>query len=271
MSSIKTLSQFTLAIFTTLIITACSGGGGGGSDNQNTAQPQHNQITNNNQPSNNNQPQKNETGGVHVLSGVENSDKVTITPKVLTTYNKTKLNVEGKEILIGDETITSKTWFIKEGDTIINGKKFTHDVSVCCGKYTDTTFGIAIGLDPSQNDYFFYNGNPTQNMPSAGKANYVGDAIIQDERFDDDIFAQSKFNVDFGNKKLSGTLTSKIEPIRIEGTISGNSFNGTAKTDAWASSKGITEGKFYGNNAKEMSGIINAEDSWGAAFGARKQ
>ena len=58
--------------------------------------------------------------------------------------------------------------------------------------------------------------------------------------------------------------------MKIDANISGNGFSGTAKSDL-LNSQGTAEGKFYGENAKELGGLVKANDnSWGAAFAAKK-
>ncbi len=121
----------------------------------------------------------------------------------------------------------------------------------------------------------FYNGNPTNDMPIAGTATYSGQSIITANipLLDDEDFytGSSKFNVDFGNKTLKGSLEiEKIQPVNIDAKISGNSFAGTANSISIPSA-GKVEGKFYGNNAKEMAGLATDSKSWSAAFGAQKQ
>ena len=47
-------------------------------------------------------------------------------------------------------------------------------------------------------------------------------------------------------------------------------YYGVAKSDL-LNSQGTAEGKFYGENAKELGGLAKANDnSWGAAFAAKK-
>ena len=104
---------------------------------------------------------------------------------------------------------------------------------------------------------------------------YRGDSIISadtDKLPDEDYLkGSSSFSADFGNKKLTGTLrTDNKDVVKIDANISGNGFSGTAKSDL-LNSQGKAEGKFYGENAKELGGSANANDnSWGAAFAAKK-
>ena len=135
-------------------------------------------------------------------------------------------------------------------------------------------FGSNSGLIDKSHIYFFYNGNPTNDMPTTGTASYVGHAITSvdlnpsDHR---DLYeGTSQFNVDFGNKTLNGALDIRNFHADINATIAGNYFNGTANSSLV--STGRVEGKFYGSQAKELAGFVQANDnSWGAAFGAEKQ
>ena len=78
--------------------------------------------------------------------------------------------------------------------------------------------------------------------------------------------------MDFGNKTLNGSLgINKIQPVNINASISDNSFNGTANSSSLPSAARV-EGKFYGEQAKQLAGLAQANDnSWAAAFGAQKQ
>ena len=58
--------------------------------------------------------------------------------------------------------------------------------------------------------------------------------------------------------------------MTVDAKISGNGFAGTAKS-ALLNSQGTAEGKFYGENAKELGGLVKANDnSWSGAFAAKK-
>lgn len=263
----NTLIKFSLTTFAALMISAC-GSSGGGSDNP---QPQNNNAANNTQtntPSNPPQQVQNGTGAAIVKSGDRYEDNLNIQTKTLNGYNPNKINVDGTDITIGFPGITSGSW----SKINANGRH----LEVCCGSYSDIRFGVSDPLDENGSGYMFYNGKPTQNMPTSGVANYVGEAIISaniDELEDKDYdTSSSKFSVNFGNKTLNGSIEiQNIQPVNINATISGNSFAGTANSASLPSS-GTVEGKFYGNNAKEMAGLAQGDDkSWSAAFGAKKQ
>lgn len=123
------------------------------------------------------------------------------------------------------------------------------------------------------------------NIPQAGKARYTGTwearigTPIQWDNKADEKAAKAEFDVDFGNKSISGKLTEKngVEPaFHIEnGKIEGNGFYATAHTrDSGInlSGNGSTapktfkandlrvEGGFYGPQAEELGGIIFNND-----------
>ncbi|HGG9430193.1 TPA: transferrin-binding protein-like solute binding protein [Neisseria meningitidis] len=121
-------------------------------------------------------------------------------------------------------------------------------------------------------------------IPQIGKARYtgtwearIGEPIQWDNKADK--AAKAEFNVDFGEKSISGTLTEEngVEPaFHIEnGKIEGNGFYATARTrdnGINLSGTGSTdpkifkandlrvEGGFYGPQAEELGGIIFNND-----------
>lgn len=121
-------------------------------------------------------------------------------------------------------------------------------------------------------------------IPQTGKARYtgtwearIGEPIQWDNKADK--AAKAEFNVDFGEKSISGTLTEEngVEPaFHIEnGKIEGNGFYATARTrdnGINLSGTGSTdpkifkandlrvEGGFYGPQAEELGGIIFNND-----------
>lgn len=274
-------AKFTLTALAAFAISACGSSGGGSDDNGSAPandQAQNQQTNQPSQPSTNNQTQRptqpsqpqvtGGTGGALVISGSDNN--VNVKRETLNSYSPTTLNVDGKTITIGYSGIFSGSWSnFRIGSTDTN-------TQVCCGRYTDTRFGAVGSLSGNANDYFFYNGNPTTNMPTSGSASYTGQSIISANvpalANEDYHTGTSKFNVDFGNKTLNGSLDiERIQPVNVNATISGNSFAGTANSASLPSAARV-EGKFYGNAAKELAGLAQGNDnSWGAAFGAQKQ
>ncbi|EQC98010.1 transferrin binding -like solute binding family protein [Neisseria meningitidis 2002030] len=122
------------------------------------------------------------------------------------------------------------------------------------------------------------------NIPQTGKAHYtgtwearIGKPIQWDNKADK--AAKAEFNVDFGGKSISGTLTEKngVEAaFYIEkGVIDGNGFHATARTrdnginlsgngstnpQSFKASNLLVEGGFYGPQAEELGGTIFNND-----------
>ena len=278
----NTILKFSLTALAALTLAACgsSGGGDAGSSSQaptkdkQTAQATQTTKNKNNVSDSASPSLNNKTGGVIVIDS-DNKGNVTTKTVALTSANLYKINVDGKDIPIGfGPGISARGWTVASAQTI-NGMKLNGKLEVCCGSYSNVRFGAIESQDPSQDDILFYNGYPTTSMPSSGVASYVGDSIITadtDKLPDEDyVKGSSSFTADFGNKKLAGTISAaNIDVVKIDANISGNGFSGTAKSDL-LNSQGTAEGKFYGENAKELGGLVKANDnSWGAAFAAKK-
>lgn len=132
-------------------------------------------------------------------------------------------------------------------------------------------------------------------IPKNGTAHYTGTweaRISTPIQWDNqaDKTAKAEFNVDFGKKSISGTLTEKngVEAaFHIEnGVIEGNGFHATARTrdnginlsgtgstnpKTFQASDLRVEGGFYGPQAAELGGnIIDSDRKIGVVFGAKK-
>ena len=285
--------KFSLTALATLTLAACGSSGGGDVGSRSQAPTKDKPAAQANQPTkkqnNSNQPTKkqnnsntpmlpssnNKTGGAIVVDS-DNKGNVTAKTVALTSANLYKINVDGKDIPIGfGPGIGSGGWSVSKAQTI-NGMKLNGKLEACCGSYSNVRFGAIESQDPSQDDILFYNGYPTTSMPSSGVVTYRGDSIISadtDKLPDEDYLkGSSSFSADFGNKKLTGTLrTDNKDVVKIDANISGNGFSGTAKSDL-LNSQGKAEGKFYGENAKELGGSAKANDnSWVGAYGAKAQ
>nr|WP_311462119.1 Slam-dependent surface lipoprotein [uncultured Aggregatibacter sp.] len=258
--------KFSLTALAAFTLAACGSSGGGSSDN--TAAASHDQKTQvtpskaDLPTSNSTEVNQNQTftGSAFVFS--EQDDKFQVKKNVkFNDANINQLEVDGHKI-----TLT-----YPEG----NGQDLD-DAVVCCDKYANVRMGVSLSNGPDEDDILFYNGIPTPNMPVTGLASYKGDGIILfndigDDSDEDTVEGQSSFDVDFGAKTLSGSITANNVPtINISANISGNSFEGTAKSTKLTD--GAVEGKFYGNNAVELGGLAKANDnSWGAGFVGKKQ
>ncbi|HFA8563296.1 TPA: transferrin-binding protein-like solute binding protein [Neisseria gonorrhoeae] len=121
-------------------------------------------------------------------------------------------------------------------------------------------------------------------IPKTGTAHYtgtwearIGEPIQWDNKADK--VAKAEFDVDFGNKSISGTLTEQngVEPaFRIEnGVIEGNGFHATARTrdnginlsgngstnpQSFKADNLLVTGGFYGPQAAELGGTIFNKD-----------
>ena len=257
--------KFSLTALAAFTLAAC-GSSGGSSDN--TAAPSNEQKTQMT-PSKTNQPTPNSTeanqnqtftGSAFVIS--EQDDKVQVKNVKFNDANINQLEVDGRKITLIYPGIYAGNW------------QRINNTAVCCGKYANVRMGVSSSNGPTEKDILFYNGAPTQNMPVTGLASYKGDSIILSDDISDDsdeVAGQSSFDVDFGAKTLSGSITANNGPtINVSANSSGNSFEGTAKSTKLTD--GAVEGKFYGNNAVELGGLAKANDnSWGAGFVGKKQ
>ena len=259
----NSIVKFSLTALAAFTLAAC-GSSGGSSDN--TAAPSNEQKTQAT-PSKTNLPTQNSTkanqtvtGSAVVISGQD--DKVQVKNVKFNDANINQLEVDGQKITLTYPGIYAGSW------------QRINNTAVCCGKYANVRMGVSLSKGPTEKDILFYNGAPTQNMPVTGLASYKGDSIILSDDISDDsdaVAGQSSFDVDFGAKTLSGSITANNVPtINISANISGNSFEGTAKSTKLTD--GAVEGKFYGNNAVELGGLAKANDnSWGAGFVGKKQ
>ena len=259
----NTIVKFSLTALAAFTLAAC-GSSGGSSDN--TAAPSNEQKTQAT-PSKTNLPTQNSTkanqtvtGSAVVISGQD--DKVQVKNVKFNDANINQLEVDGQKITLTYPGIYAGSW------------QRINNTAVCCGKYANVRMGVSLSNGPTEKDILFYNGIPTQNMPVTGLASYKGDSIILSDDIGDDsdeVAGQSSFDVNFGAKTLSGSITANNAPtINISANISGNSFEGTAKSTKLTD--GAVEGKFYGNDATELGGLAKANDnSWGAGFVGKKQ
>ena len=262
----NSIVKFSLTALAAFTLAACGSSGGGSSDN--TAAASHDQKTQVT-PSKTDLPTSNSTeanqnqtftGSAFVIS--EQDDKVQVKNVKFNDANINQLEVDGQKITLTYPGIYAGSW------------QRINNTAVCCGKYANVRMGVSLSNGPTEKDILFYNGIPTQNMPVTGLASYKGDSIISSDDISDDsdaVAGQSSFDVNFGAKTLSGSITANNVPtINISANISGNSFEGTAKSTKLTD--GAVEGKFYGNNAVELGGLAKANDnSWGAGFVGKKQ
>ena len=89
---------------------------------------------------------------------------------------------------------------------------------------------------------------------------------------DDDVL-EKRVELHNSNTELLNVEDTEIRVGYKSSGISGNSFAGAANSNSFPT-KANVEGKFYGENAKELGGMIRdvsnigSDTSWGAVFGA---
>ena len=141
------------------------------------------------------------------------------------------------------------------------------------GSYTDVNHNNNPNFNPA---YVFALGSvtPQADMPKSSKATYAGLALASP--IGGSVYEEgtSTFNVDFGTKKLNGSVSvGRWNPVSLTAKIDGNQFSGTF-------AEGIqTTGRFYGPKAAELGGVFNGEVpsnnagvnfKWIGSFGAKK-
>lgn len=147
----------------------------------------------------------------------------------------------------------------KERQTILSNSNFK---SSAFGAYYDTLTG---------NRYFFAQGLPTAvaQIPTSGQVEYKGGAVYKkDGEQNYSELSEMTATADFATKVIDINIAGKTNALpgmNFGGKISGNSFAGNAN--------GIkTQGGFFGENAKEMTGLYtNEADQSRGAFGGIKQ
>ncbi|UYZ67958.1 transferrin-binding protein-like solute binding protein [Moraxella bovis] len=143
-----------------------------------------------------------------------------------------------------------------------------------------------IGIEDSLTGlYILGQRTPVSQIANQGQANYQGTwhgrigHHWQSQAGYGEYDGKAKFEVDFGTKQLTGTLTEKsgIEPaFNLKATINGNGFSGTATSRSngiyldegrqqnqqilTVESNNLT-GAFYGENAKHLGGSFSFEQT----------
>ena len=114
-------------------------------------------------------------------------------------------------------------------------------------------------------------------MPATGQATYVGNGVhsyaSNGGGIDTYHLSNAKFNVNFADKSLEGSITpadnepfGNVDEIKLSAKIDGNQFSGKTAEGT------ETGGRFYGFGASELSGsYINPQATQIGVFGAQKQ
>ena len=131
-----------------------------------------------------------------------------------------------------------------------------------------TAFGVHVD-DNAGKQYLYVQGNPTdvKEIPKAGKAEYLGGAVYsKDGAYNER--AKMTATVDFEKNTVAIKIDQNrnaVPEMNFGGKITGNSFAGEVN--------GVkTQGGFFGENARELSGVFtNDADKSRGVFGAIKQ
>lgn len=131
-----------------------------------------------------------------------------------------------------------------------------------------TAFGVYVD-NYTGKQYLYVQGNPTdvKQIPTAGKAEYLGGAVYLKDGANNER-AKMTATADFDKKTVAIKIDQNrnaVPEMNFGGKITGNSFAGEVN--------GVkTQGGFFGENAKELSGIFtNEADKSRGVFGAIKQ
>lgn len=131
-----------------------------------------------------------------------------------------------------------------------------------------TAFGVYVD-NYTGKQYLYVQGNPTdvKQIPTAGKAEYLGGAVYLKDGANNER-AKMTATADFDKKTVAIKIDQNrnaVPEMNFGGKITGNSFAGEVN--------GVkTQGGFFGENAKELSGVFtNDADKSRGVFGAIKQ
>ena len=285
MFSLNHVLKFGTTALAVLVLSAC-GSSGGGSDAPDVSAPSN--QTEQSQPSTAaNNTQQPTTSSSQPTSPTTTPNQVLtaknigfVIPKVKgaeveIAYPKAEavdldvLNVEGKSF-----NIVPTGWAASEV-LEITSNNVTRLVSGT--KYKNVRWGL-ISQEGLNNHYLLaYGINPTTNMPATGQATYVGNGVhsyaSNGGGIDTYHLSNAKFNVNFADKSLEGSITpadnepfGNVNEIKLSAKIDGNQFSGKTAEGT------ETGGRFYGFGASELSGsYVNPKATQIGVFGAQKQ
>ena len=239
------LNLAALALVTASGLAACGGGGGGSPS-----------VSSSNTPSTGGSTGGTTGGNTGSTSAAGNYIKITAAgaeaPKSLTLKNNSRdtLVVDGKEIALTYPGISAGTFTNLNGN-VISGSHLSY-----------ARYGV---VKVDGNPIVFAQGNLSTDTPPTGKATYKG-LSVHVAGSAAPIDGDSRFDVDFGAKKLIGVVGVAGGGIQLSADITGNTFQGTYATGTQ------TQGAFYGPQAAELSGTYsNKAANYNGAFGAVKQ
>ena len=293
MSSLNHVLKFGTTALAVLVLSACGSSGGGNEQdsstpsyqaeknqpstvvNKATQQPSTTASTNNQAASN--QPTENVTKQPSTsVSPTTNSNQVLSAKHIGFVIPK----VKGAEIRIASSDAEAADLDILN----VEGKSINIvPAGMSAGEYLDITsnknvrWGL-VGEAGLNNHYLLaYGINPTTNMPTTGQVTYVGKGVHSYANNGSGVDAyklsNAKFNVNFADKSLEGTITpadnkpfGNVNEVKLSAKIDGNQFSGKTAEGTEAA------GRFYGSSASELAGsYVNQKATYFGVFGAQKQ
>ena len=271
----KTQKVFSLTLLTLALAACGSGGGSGGGDNHPT-QPVQQPATQTTQPT---------TPETKPVGPTEEKPKNTITGHYyngflgfasnISSNDINAIRVWGTDIQLIDPAMKSTNGWLSDSVDHRSNRIVS-----------DFLNHARVGLAIRQSEVVaFAQGKETvaENVPTVGKAHYKGQhilAIEHSQEVQEEVKAKygsfrgdALFDVDFANKKITGSLElprlegqTETAYLPVSATINGNTFENRAFIDDVS-----VKGKFYGENASEMAGVYQKMDKFTGAFGAKKQ
>ena len=184
-------------------------------------------------------------------------NKITVNGNEMEIYPTSGMNINVGKIYTDTSRNNGATQLVVGGNSGANGTAYAR-----YGFVNDKIDRLAT---------IFYQGVPTTNMPTEGSATYKGHAIGIFPEETDYVIGDSSFNVNFADKKLTGTLSNWeksdgtadtiTKNVSVSASITGNTFKGSDN-----------QGKFYGPNAQNMAGsFVDKNQKLQGVFGANKQ
>lgn len=231
------------------LLGACSSSGSGSSSNHHTSVSHHSSSTSATKP----QATVKITGNYLYLP----YDDKEIQAKFKT--GDIDVNGELETLRIGNQTIplypNATGRFVQ-----LEGK----NTKVLIGKHLANARYGWIAKTEADSMYFFAQGKPSPAL-NAGKFSYTGHSVFSHQDLDGKMLTgTSRFDVDFGSKKLTGTISAGQYSVPIFANIQSNGNFAGEKNGV------ISKGAFYGKDAAELAGTFyqNKNSKLGDFIGA---
>lgn len=191
-----------------------------------------------------------------------------------------------KTVIIGGEKLDigsykagfNNQWVMQAGGVSAGSNEHNGFTPQSIYAYTEQADYIVGMLMKDNVWYAFYNGKPTDvaNMPNSGIAQYKGGATLESgwgagtgSSFSSLMPAGTDISVDFGNKKLTGSIARSDRDggaIQLNANVIGNSFKSSSEASVQ------TKGQFFGSNAEQLGGVFKEASTYavGAFYGVKQ-